>query len=223
MTLAQMGELSAASRALVAEPLAALTGATLAELRDPARRPPTRQVALSDDVVAFRPAAGLTLCPERLSSNLRRARRGAAAGPTGCTNEHLRVLLDNEEDTRLLYQAAQMLAAASLPPPILDALALGHLVALQKPNGRVRGLVVGDVFRRLVARTLAQQFAARFQEAFLPFQYALSTRAGAESVARALRVGTELDPRATALIGLGVTKGLPWLVTIANVLQTSYN
>ncbi|CAK9110814.1 Uncharacterized protein MJECL23 [Durusdinium trenchii] len=109
----------------------------------------------------------------------------AAAGPSGCTNEHLRILFDIEEDTRLLRR-------------------LSRLVALQKPNGRVRGLVLGDVFRRLVARTLAQQLAARFQAACMPFQYALSTRAGAESLARALRVGTELAPRATVLSVDGV-------------------
>ena len=38
----------------------------------------------------------------------------------------------------------------------------------------------------------------------MPFQYALSTRAGAESLARALRVGTELAPRATVLSVDGV-------------------
>ena len=38
--LAHLGELSAAARALTAEPLAPGTPATLAQLRDPARRPP---------------------------------------------------------------------------------------------------------------------------------------------------------------------------------------
>ena len=33
------------------------------------------------------------------------------------------------------------------------------MTALQKPDGGVRGIVVGDVFRRVVARTIAQQYA----------------------------------------------------------------
>ena len=73
------------------------------------------------------------------------------------------------------------------------------MVALRKPNGRVRALVVGDVFRRLVARALAQQFSEAFQSACLPFQYGLGTRAGTEALSKVLRVATELDPRATVL------------------------
>jgi hypothetical protein len=120
------------------------------------------------------------------------------------TAEHLRVLLDADADAHLLYLAAQQLATATLPAPILAGLRLGRLVALRKPDGGVRGLVMGDTFRRLVARTLAQQFAAAFEAACLPYQYALSTRAGAEALARTLRLATEADPRATLLSVDGV-------------------
>ena len=58
---------------------------------------------------------------------------------------------------------------------------------------------MGDVFRRLVARTLAQQFGEKFREACAPFQYALNTSAGSEAVVRALRAATETDPRTTVL------------------------
>ena len=73
------------------------------------------------------------------------------------------------------------------------------MVALRKPNGRVRAYVVGDVFRRLVGRVLAQHFAPHLQEACLPFQYGLSTRSGTEAVSRLLRAAAEADPRATIL------------------------
>ena len=55
------------------------------------------------------------------------------------------------------------------------------MTALAKPDGGVRRVVVGDVFRRVVARTIAQQFTP-LAEAATPFQYALSTRAGTECV-----------------------------------------
>ena len=41
------------------------------------------------------------------------ARRGFAARPSGATNEHLRILLDDDEDARLLYGAASRLANAA--------------------------------------------------------------------------------------------------------------
>ena len=66
-------------------------------------------------------------------------------------------------------------------------------------TGRVRALVVGDVFRRLVARALAQHFAAAFQEACLPYQFGLSTRAGTEGLYKLLHTATALDARATVL------------------------
>ena len=108
--LAHMGELSAAAQALTASPLAPATSATLAALRDPERRPPTVQVPL-DPPLDPRSSPVVELCTRRLLANLRRARRGAAAGPSGCTNEHLRVLLDEESCTQLLGRVAGRLAS----------------------------------------------------------------------------------------------------------------
>ncbi len=39
---------------------------------------------------------------------------------------------------------------------------------------RVRGLAVGDTFRRLVSKTLAQQFREEFEHATAPFQFGLA-------------------------------------------------
>ena len=67
------------------------------------------------------------------------------------------------------------------------------LTALRKPNGGVGGIVAGDVVRRLVSRTMAQQFSKRTEKATAPFQNALSTRAGTESVTHVLQTLTDLD------------------------------
>ena len=88
----------------------------------------------------FTPDRRVHLSWDKFLANLRGARRGSAAGPSGCTNEHLRLLLDDEESMRLLYHAAQRLGRAQIPADILAGLKIGRLVALQKPNGRVRGL-----------------------------------------------------------------------------------
>ena len=76
---------------------------------------------------------------------------------------------------------------------------LGRMTALQKPDGGVWGIVVVDVFRRLVGRTLAKQFVEQGQAATHPFQCALSTRAGTECVAHVVQALTSLDPSATIL------------------------
>ena len=111
----------------------------------------------------------------------------------------MRVMLDDEACTELLGFAAQRLADADVPASVLAGLRAGRMVALRKQSGGIRGLVMADVFRRLVSRTLAQQAATAFQESCAPFQYALSTRAGAEALVRGLGLSTELSARATVV------------------------
>ena len=74
---------------------------------------------------------------------------------------------------------------------------MGRLTALSKPDGGVRGIVVGDILRRMVARTMARQFSKKVEVATAPFQYALSTKAGCECVAHILQTVTNLDEEAT--------------------------
>ena len=201
--LAHLGELSAAAKALTALPLAPTTRDTLNALRDPERRPPEPQVPV-EPRLRHSHAAPVELSPAKLIANARRARKGATPGPSGCTSEHLRVLLDDEECTQLLTTAASKLARAEVPEAVVPAVRLGRMVALTKPSGGVRALVMGDAFRRLVARTLAQQLHEEFQSACAPFQCALSTKAGAEALVRATRTSTESDPRTTVLSVDGV-------------------
>ena len=81
----------------------------------------------------------------------------------------MQTLLDDEHCCDLLRHAATLLARADIPGPVAEALRLGRLTALRKSNGRVRGIVTGDVFRRLVARTLAQQVGEEVEQATAPF------------------------------------------------------
>ena len=196
--LAHLGELSAASRALTAEPLAPGTMATLAELQNPHLRP-QQAYPLHTAPPTPHESTAVELPVATLLAALRTARRGAAAGPSGVTNEHLRLVLTDAEEIRLLHGAAVRFARANIPPDILQAVRQGRMVALRKPNGSVRALVVGDVFRRLVSKALARHYAAQLQEACLPFQFGLSSRAGTEALYRCLRTATEIDPHATIL------------------------
>ena len=192
--LTHQGELSAARQALTKGPLAPPTQATLQELRDPNRRPQEPYHDFPDAIREFQPANPPNLPATQLLTNLRRARKGAAPGPSGYTSEVLRLVLDDEGTTSQFVAVATRIANAELPPQISKALGLGRMVALQKPNGRVRGIVVGDIFRRLVARCLAQTYAAQIHTACQPHQFALSTRAGTEAIVHALTATAESNP-----------------------------
>ena len=80
-----------------------------------------------------------------------------------------------------------------------------RFTALRKPNGVVRGFVVGDVIRRVVARTLAQQLGPAVEGATAPFLYALSTKAGCECVSHVVQALTEADPETTVVSIDGVS------------------
>ena len=79
-----------------------------------------------------------------------------------------------------------------------------RLTALAKPDGGVRGIVVGDIVRRLVATTMAKQVAKKAEKATAPFQCALSTRAGCECVAHIVQALTDQDVNATVVTVDGV-------------------
>eukprot|EP00959_Pyramimonas_sp_CCMP1952_P154945 3241691-Pyramimonas_sp.AAC.1 len=86
----------------------------------------------------------------------------------------------------LLGFAGAALAEARVPSPIAGALALCKMTALQKPDNAERGIATGDVFRQLVTRALAQQFAEQLAGATTPFQFALAARAGTDCAAMLL-------------------------------------
>ncbi len=194
--LVHQGEVSAARQALTASSLAPGSDDTFERLQE--RRPQQLHQPLSTEVTNHS-GAPASLQAARLLSNLRGSRRGAAPGPSGHTAEHMKLLLDDEVLTDLFVEAATALARAEIPELIAAAVRLGRMTALRKDNGGVRGIVSGDVLRRLVARTLAQQHSKAFEAATSPFQYALATRAGTECVAHALRTLTELDPELTVI------------------------
>ena len=79
------------------------------------------------------------------------------------TTEHLKPLLDDVRGMRLL--------SFGDVPEVAQMVRVGRLAALAKP-------VAGDVVRRLVSRTIAQQLSAAVETATAPHQYALSTKQG---------------------------------------------
>ena len=194
-----MGELSHARRALEGEPVAPSNENTWKALTNEAKRPRTAREGINQELLDMNPTVPVDLDVDLLLKNLRTSRRGAAAGPSGMTTEHLKIILDSIECYALFGEVATLFARGQIPREILEGVKVGRMTALQKPDGGVRGIVVGDVVRRLVARTMAQQFGPQAEGATHPFQYALSTRAGTECVAHVVQALTSLDKGATIL------------------------
>ena len=193
-------ELSSARQALEGADLASGEQATLNVLRNPVRRPPARRDPLPQELCFFQPQTKFKLDRDQFNRNLRAARKEAAGGLSGMTTEHLRPLLEDRRGLRLLGEVAERLARAEVPAEVMRLVRGGRLTALSKPDGEVRGIVAGDVIRRLLARTVSQQLAKAAEAATAPHQYAHTTRAGCECVAHALQGLMELD---TTIVSMG--------------------
>ena len=194
----RLGEVTYARQALTSAPLAPGNDETLRLLR--AARETAEclngDACLSPDLLNFQPDNPERLDRELFLRNVRSAKKGVSGGPSGLKAEHLQVILDDEDVSDSLATAAELLTQARVPDEIIAALRFGRLTALAKPlpRGGVRGIVTGDLFRRLVARTLAQTHSLEMEGACRPHQYALSTRAGTDCVGLTIRAMLEQDP-----------------------------
>ena len=199
LSLVQLGEISAGRQALERARLAPGNLATFGILTDPNRRPPVQRQGLSQEIPQSELLNPFDLDPLELLTCLRKARRGAAPGPSGMTSDHLFPVLESDVESELFVQVSSVLAVGSVPEEIIEAIRLGRMTALSKTEGGVRGIVVGDILRRLVARTMAKQIAKKVEETKAAFQYALTTKAGCECVAHILQTLTELNQETTII------------------------
>ena len=173
------------------------TNATFSMLTDESERPARPREPLPREVLEHVPPLPFDLDEKLFLRCLRSSRRGAAAGPSGMTNEHLRPLLDDWASMEVFFKAGEVFARGLILESVVQIVKMERMTALSKSDGGVRGIVAGDVFRRLIARTMAKQLGDAVMAATSPHQYALSTRAGCECIAHALQGLTELDPGAT--------------------------
>ena len=75
---------------------------------------------------------------------MRKARRDLAAASSGMTSDHLFPVFENEGDSEFLYRVASLVAVEQVSRAVLVAIRFGRITALSKPDGGVRGLVVGQ-------------------------------------------------------------------------------
>ena len=92
----QLGEISAGCQALESARVAPGTLATLHALTNQQRRPPVPREPVPEGLATAMPESPFDLDFDRFISNIRRAKRGAAPGPSGMTIEHLHPLLEND-------------------------------------------------------------------------------------------------------------------------------
>ena len=199
-----MGELPAGRQALEGAAIAPDTMKTLAALTDPRKRPREPRSVLDEDLLTHDPAVPYMMDMKKFLANVRSARRGAAPGPSGMTVEHLRPLLESDRDSLLFHEVAVEVSRGNAPDVFWDAVRLGRVTALVKPDGGVRGCGWGRP-QAVIARTIAQEIGDAVQSAMAPYQYALRTKAGTKCVSHVLQTLVESDANTTivSINGIG--------------------
>ena len=176
-----LGELSSARQVLEGEAVASGTRETLRSLTDESKRLSRLRDPIPREILDHSPPVPFVQDRDKFL-NVRGEKRGSK-----------RTLRDDRGTFRPLIGHG---ARANITHH------RGHqdwMTAFRKANGGVRGIVVGDVVRRLVARTITQQLGPQVEAATAPFQFALSTRAGSECVAHVVQGLCEVNPDSTVM------------------------
>ena len=197
--LVHRGEVSRAPHLLTSGTLVLGDEATWEALTDPAKHPAQARTPVPNELFHWQPGEPARITARAIAQTLREANHGAAPGLSGARAEQSKLLLSAADGLELLMHAASVLAQARAPPAVAAALALARMTALQKPDGGVRGIATGNVFRRPVSRALAKTWAATFDNATRPYQYALIARTGMDALVACLRIALETDPDVTAV------------------------
>ena len=177
-------QVSRARHELTGAALAPKTQATFDELQ---RKRPQEQVRqIPPEVMGYVPEQALMMDFALFTKCLQSAPSGVSAGPGGCTNEMLRVCLDDAEVLQLLFRVAEDFARTNVPESVSKAFMAASMTALQKHDGGVRHR--GWLPKRWLVSSAQKGGSLRTD------QFALSTRAGTDCVGHAIRAITDADP-----------------------------
>ncbi|KAL2634304.1 hypothetical protein R1flu_005783 [Riccia fluitans] len=129
------------------------------------------------------------------SMALARSPHLSSGGPLGMVFELLRDCFTPQDPTSgfdLLFDLCTHIAQGRVFPSTAYLLGASRLLALEKPSGSVRPIVMEEVLHRLVACTLGFQFREALVDHFSPLQFGVATRGGCETIIHGLRATLDL-------------------------------
>ena len=138
-------------------------------------------------------APALEVSTATIEKSIRSFNPGSAAGPDKLSPQHLKELISrqNGESGALLLESLAALAnvmLAGIVPAVIQTVLYGaNLLALHKPGGGIRPIAVGNVLRRLVAKSVVFLMGNQIAFRLLPTQLVFGTPGGCEAAVHATR------------------------------------
>ena len=194
-TLAAAGEEGRALAATSAETPAPRTQETYDQLGDLFLKTSTTHPTAPTTPLQQDPAFQREVAQE-VQKLLNRPAKLTAPGLFGTRLEHLAACAADPRALELLAWAASLLATGDAPASVFTALRRGEVVGLAKKDGGVKPLVIGACLRRLALRAVVRVRKEALCALAGAHQYGVGRPAGADRVARALRVLAKLRPDA---------------------------
>ena len=116
-----------------------------------------------------------------------------AAGPSKMYPEHLlhavtcAVPNQSRKSITSITKLVKLASRGQLPSFVAPNFSSGSFTALKKTKGDVRPIAVGEVFRRLIAKCIAQEASSEAVELFSSRQLDVAVKCGAESILHATK------------------------------------
>ena len=142
-------------------------------------RPPATTASLSS----------ITVVASTILKKIRSFPAGSSGGPDGLTLQHLKDLLGEGSDARLLEaltSVTNIMLAGELSQKINDVLYRGRLLALKKKDGGLRPIVIGYTIRRLAAKCTNKYATEKLAPQLAPIQLGVGIPGGTEAAVHAL-------------------------------------
>ena len=119
--------------------------------------------------------------------------KGSAGGGDGLTADHIRAFFQHcpvhlyDELFQACTDVINDLLAANAPNELAEFLCSAPITPLKKPDGSVRPIAVGEVWRRWTAKCAMESVAVSAKSYFEPLQLGVGTRDGAVAAAHSVQ------------------------------------
>ena len=193
-TLAQDGQYARATQALTSAGMAPDSAATRQALR--AKHP----VASGPPIPApTTEVPQISVSQMEVAKAVKKFRRGSAPGPDGLRPEHLSATLQaapgrRDRALQSLTSLVNAMAGGGVPAEVAPFLCGARLHAAAKKDGGIRPIAVGNILRRLTAKTIARKVQERAASLLAPHQLGVGVQNGCEAILHTVRKVLESDP-----------------------------
>jgi len=141
-------------------------------------------------------------CPQFESGDVQRAvsnLSNSACGITGWHASHFKVIAETPDGLNALTYVVNEIFKAEVPDSLFEGLTSSILLPLQKEDGGIRPILIGDTFVRLIGKCVTQLEQRTIAKKLEPLQTAVGVKSGIEVSIHGIRAHLDAHPNHVAI------------------------